>query len=454
MKVSVPVPERGPATNINKATELPNMPMTNSTPAKPKLKKAVNVKKERPIFIDLTVDENTTLVTNDGQSRRVAQIKTKEKAEQCKDGGTTAKQTKRAFTKKKKAVDECFTESSESETSEDYSVQSDSDQDPWKTVSDESDVIEESDHESELFKSDHEFSAESDDESQIVPTKRARTARNNDESKVQDKRYACEKCKMHNNPESILLCDKCDKGYHCSCLLPMLFTIPEGIWFCPQCQQKKLIISLENLLKKLDKGLIRQKIRQKTKEFDEIKRRKREKFASLSMLPDELDEDETGRKRPKRKRVTTGRCLRSNVARDRSNGSSPSSSGSSPTSSSNSCSDNKPVYKLRERGQINVNYRFNDYDDLIKSTTSNGKGSDTTENKTKSKGKAKGGSDSVPKPTQKTQKRDIGKKSRKLNSSDSETEDDGSDDDFRGTSCSEDEQDDNFSAGSGNDSDN
>ncbi|XP_037051355.1 remodeling and spacing factor 1-like isoform X2 [Bradysia coprophila] len=348
VSVSVPTRKQTLATNIN----------------------AVNVQNGIPILIDLTVDENATLMTNNGQSRGVAQIKTKEKAEQCRDEGTTKKQTKAAS--KKKAVVE-----SESEMSEDASGQdpwqSDSGQDPWKAVPVESDVeSEESDHELEFFQSDHEFSQESDDETQIVPMKRARTAQDDNQNKIEGKWCACQKCKMRNNPESILLCDRCDLGYHIHCLVPMLFTIPEGHWFCSQCQQEKLIKSLENLLKNLDKGLIRQK----AKKNAEIARRKRKEFASLNMLP---DEGETVRKKSKRR----------NVAGDRSNGSSPSSSGSS----SNSCSENnKPVYKLRERGQTKVNYRFADYDDLIKSSTSDAKGSDTN----------------------------------------SETEDDGSDDSFRG----------------------
>ncbi|KAG4079313.1 hypothetical protein HA402_008005 [Bradysia odoriphaga] len=423
--VTVPVPtrKRTLSTNIN----------------------ALNVQKGIPISIDLTVDEDATLMTNNGLPRGIAQIKAKEKADQCRDEGTAKKPMKTAS--KKKAVDEYFTETSESEASDDVfgqdPWQSDSGQDTWKGVPVESDVeSEESDHELEFFKSDHEFSEESVDETPIVPMKRARTAHNDNENEIEGEWCACQKCKMHNNPESILLCDKCDLGYHTYCLVPMLFTIPEGDWFCAQCQQEKLIKSLQNLLKNLDKGLIRQKALEKAKKVAEIKRQKRKEFASLNMLP-----DETVRKKSKRKRATAGGCLRSNTARGRSNRSS--SGGSSPTGSSNSCSDNnKPAYKLRERGHTKVNYRFAEYDDLIKSPTSDEKESDT-----KSECKTKGASDSVLKPTRKTQKRELGKKNKKLNSLDTETDDDGSDDSFRGTSCSEDDQDDNFSAGSGNDSD-
>ena len=35
----------------------------------------------------------------------------------------------------------------------------------------------------------------------------------------------------------ILLCDKCDAGYHTACLRPPLMIIPDGDWFCPPCEQ-------------------------------------------------------------------------------------------------------------------------------------------------------------------------------------------------------------------------
>lgn len=34
----------------------------------------------------------------------------------------------------------------------------------------------------------------------------------------------------------ILLCDRCDSGYHTACLRPPLMIIPDGEWFCPPCQ--------------------------------------------------------------------------------------------------------------------------------------------------------------------------------------------------------------------------
>lgn len=121
-----------------------------------------------------------------------------------------------------------------------------------------------------LFKSDHEFSPESDLEKdqESEPLRRARTAQKGNNSCARenyekytkknylffsrnsmyfflpaqsdveeaDDEYACQKCGKADHPEWILLCDSCDKGWHCSCLRPALMLIPEGDWFCPPCQ--------------------------------------------------------------------------------------------------------------------------------------------------------------------------------------------------------------------------
>jgi hypothetical protein len=47
----------------------------------------------------------------------------------------------------------------------------------------------------------------------------------------------CENCAGGHDPHLILLCDRCNSGYHTSCLDPPLVRIPPGAWFCPQCQE-------------------------------------------------------------------------------------------------------------------------------------------------------------------------------------------------------------------------
>lgn len=50
----------------------------------------------------------------------------------------------------------------------------------------------------------------------------------------------CEICKSNydNDDEQLLLCDGCNNGFHLECLTPKLDSIPEGAWFCPECETK------------------------------------------------------------------------------------------------------------------------------------------------------------------------------------------------------------------------
>ena len=46
----------------------------------------------------------------------------------------------------------------------------------------------------------------------------------------------CRICRRKCGDEFLLLCDGCDHGYHTYCLKPPLKNIPEGDWFCYECQ--------------------------------------------------------------------------------------------------------------------------------------------------------------------------------------------------------------------------
>ena len=45
----------------------------------------------------------------------------------------------------------------------------------------------------------------------------------------------CEICNRSDGEDRMLLCDRCDSGYHMECLDPPLNNIPSGDWFCPEC---------------------------------------------------------------------------------------------------------------------------------------------------------------------------------------------------------------------------
>jgi hypothetical protein len=51
----------------------------------------------------------------------------------------------------------------------------------------------------------------------------------------------CEVCRSASMADPMLLCDKCCKGYHLSCLTPPLLEVPEGDWLCTQCSPHGLL---------------------------------------------------------------------------------------------------------------------------------------------------------------------------------------------------------------------
>ena len=51
----------------------------------------------------------------------------------------------------------------------------------------------------------------------------------------------CEVCRSASTADPMLLCDKCGKGYHLSCLKPALQEVPEGDWLCMQCSPHSLL---------------------------------------------------------------------------------------------------------------------------------------------------------------------------------------------------------------------
>ncbi|KAF8413357.1 hypothetical protein HHK36_001337 [Tetracentron sinense] len=49
----------------------------------------------------------------------------------------------------------------------------------------------------------------------------------------------CEECGSGDAANQLLLCDKCDRGFHLFCLRPILVSVPKGSWFCPSCSNHK-----------------------------------------------------------------------------------------------------------------------------------------------------------------------------------------------------------------------
>lgn len=53
--------------------------------------------------------------------------------------------------------------------------------------------------------------------------------------KEEDFDQACEQCKSGSHGEVMLLCDRCNKGWHIYCLSPPLNRVPLGNWYCLEC---------------------------------------------------------------------------------------------------------------------------------------------------------------------------------------------------------------------------
>lgn len=482
-------------------------------------------RKKRRSLLGLDISETAIIPTNMGdtpvrQSRRIAQLKIKEEAERRKEEEIALKKLKDASEKKKKGIEKAKSDSdySQEEEDEEHSEaevefkegrkkkRKSNKNKPWQTDSsdsserDEEDLDDHDEHEHRLppLKSDHEFSPESDieDETQVVPLKRARTARKDQaEIDADEDDHACQKCSKNDHPEWILLCDKCDKGYHCSCLIPVLFIIPEGDWFCPPCQQEKLIEELESKLVEYD-ALV------KKREVEEAERQ-----YILNAAITEANEL-LAAKRDKRK---AERKAQRKARRSRSNDETGSSSDdddnddddddddephirrntnrSISESSATNSSDDEPIYKLRKRRQTNVSYRFNEYDEMINRAIKSemdevagagnlGRGKDIStiidadkegkrrqqlsddgddqdeEVKPKqpvSKGKHLDSSseDSDSEPIRRPSKLSGSRKKKKLNSLDVDSDDEGSDEDFKTSSYSDEEdEEENLSASS------
>lgn len=54
---------------------------------------------------------------------------------------------------------------------------------------------------------------------------------------------SCEQCGSGDLDDELLLCDKCDKGFHMKCLRPIVARVPIGSWLCPMCSGQRRVRS-------------------------------------------------------------------------------------------------------------------------------------------------------------------------------------------------------------------
>ncbi|CAN0924022.1 Methyl-CpG-binding domain-containing protein 9 [Linum grandiflorum] len=65
----------------------------------------------------------------------------------------------------------------------------------------------------------------------------------------------CRVCGIDKDDRNVLLCDKCDSGYHTYCLSPPLMRIPAGNWYCPLCTPSQPMEDTAQIPQLVSKGM-------------------------------------------------------------------------------------------------------------------------------------------------------------------------------------------------------
>ncbi|KAJ0044549.1 hypothetical protein Pint_05107 [Pistacia integerrima] len=93
----------------------------------------------------------------------------------------------------------------------------------------------------------------------------------------------CQKCGSGDFPAKMLLCDKCDKGFHLFCLTPILVSVPKGSWFCPSCSNHKTPKSFPLVQTKIVDFFRIQRTPELAQKLSQDNLRKRKRVTSLVM---------------------------------------------------------------------------------------------------------------------------------------------------------------------------
>ncbi|KAI9554559.1 hypothetical protein GHT06_019832 [Daphnia sinensis] len=365
----------------------------------------------------------------------------------------------------------------------------------------------EEENEELVFKSDHEFSPESDldgEEETVQPTKHARTARAGiapkkrgrskkvkveeeveeeeaaaTEEEEEEEEAKCHKCGQSDHPEWILLCDRCDGGWHANCVKPPLLVIPEGHWFCPPCDHATLLERLQERLEAYE-FLLQEKEaeleRKKEQELEaKLAKEEAEKQALLEAEEEAQEDDDEDEK------ISEAGDLGADGEDEETSEDSGEDEDEEEDDddADNNESDENLNGRRQRKAAKQANYSFKDFDDMIKSALRDE--GDEEEEESGGKGKGKGPRSGVEgnsdededKPRSPPGSRPSGignkristsdddsdimpqvirkKKARKLNDLSATSNEDDSDEDFQGSSAegSDSEDDDEEASDSG-----
>ncbi|XP_041009843.1 histone-lysine N-methyltransferase ATXR6 [Juglans microcarpa x Juglans regia] len=99
---------------------------------------------------------------------------------------------------------------------------------------------------------------------------------------LEDDGVYCEECGSGDFPAKLLLCDKCDQGYHLFCLRPILVSVPKGSWFCPACSKHQIKLNSFPLVQTKIVDFFRiQRSSDSTQKLSQDYRKKRKRAGSL-----------------------------------------------------------------------------------------------------------------------------------------------------------------------------
>ncbi|EOA20840.1 hypothetical protein CARUB_v10001176mg [Capsella rubella] len=108
---------------------------------------------------------------------------------------------------------------------------------------------------------------------------------------------ACEKCGSGEGDDELLLCDKCNRGFHMKCLRPIVVRVPIGPWLCVDCSdqrpvrrlsQKKILhfFRIEKQIDQTDKSELSQETRKPRRRTCSLTVKKRRRKL-LPLVPSE-----------------------------------------------------------------------------------------------------------------------------------------------------------------------
>ncbi|KAL3653663.1 Histone-lysine N-methyltransferase atxr6 [Castilleja foliolosa] len=93
----------------------------------------------------------------------------------------------------------------------------------------------------------------------------------------------CVKCGSGQRPAELLLCDKCDRGFHLFCLRPVLSAVPKGQWFCPSCSYHTSTMKFPMVQTKIIDFFRIQRCSQSTEKISQDSRKRRKRIGSLAV---------------------------------------------------------------------------------------------------------------------------------------------------------------------------